>query len=212
MRIFPFHLGLSFTFLSAFLLWQASPPAQAQTGNQSDVTGAIVTTSDISGGAFTHSQPGGRGVAHFSSFTVQTVVNQAAITVLKQLNINSLTSPTGTSISPETQQRLLLILTASKSVPEKASFAQIITALSSDQGGSTASEARQLAASLEGLFKTRSTTATSPKVSINANRLLAAIKAYNQLVNHSSAQFLNNPPPELVGIRSVLSELIKAVS
>ncbi len=210
MKIFRLYLSLSFTFLSAFLLWQASPRAQAQTGNQSDVTGAIVTTSDISGGAFTHSQPGGRGVVHFSSFTVQTVVNQAAVNVVHQLNINSLTSPGGTSIAPEIQQRLLLILTGSKSAPEKASLARIITALSSDQGGPAASEARQLAASLKGLFKTRSTTA-SAQVKVNATQLLAAIKAYNQLVNHSSAQFLNNPPPELVGIRSVLSELIKAL-
>ncbi|MBR8833981.1 MAG: hypothetical protein DSM106950_08060 [Stigonema ocellatum SAG 48.90 = DSM 106950] len=209
MRNFPFHLGLSNTIVSAFMLCQMSQPVQAQNGNQSDVTGAIVTTSDISGGTFIHSQPGGRGL-QFSSVTVQAGVYQAAAKVVNQLNLNSLTSPAGTPIPPETQQLLLRFLTTSRSVQGNGSIEQITNALSSAQGGPTVNQAQQLANSLEGLLKTG--TANPSQIKINPARLMAALKAYNQLIDNSSAEFLNNPPSELLGIGSVLSELSKALS
>ena len=58
---FPFYLGLSLVMLCQALL-----PVQAQRGNQSDVTGAIVTTSDIKG-PFFNSTPERGSQVEFSS-------------------------------------------------------------------------------------------------------------------------------------------------
>ena len=210
---FPFHLILSFTFGSAFILCQASLPAQAQKGNQSDVTGAIVTTSDIAGGTFAPSPAGGRGRVAFASNTVQAAVNQAALNVLNQLSINAITSPAGNPIPAGTQQTLLSVLTGPKSVQVNAGSEQITNALSSVQGGPTVNQAQQLVNSLQGLLKTNSASGRQvSNVKVNPTRLLAAVKAYNNLINASSAQFLNNPPPELLAIRAVLSQLINNLS
>ena len=214
---FPFNLILSFTFGSAFILCLASLPAQAQKGNQSDVTGAIVTSSEVAGGTFAPSPAGGRGQVAFTSNTVQAAVNQAALNVLNQLSINAITSPAGNPIPAETQQTLLIVLTASGSVEANAGIGQITNALSSVPGGPTVTEVQQLLNSLQGLLKTGPATATKSlkqvsNVKVNPTRLLAAVKAYNNLINASSAQFLNNPPPELLAIRSVLSQLINTLS
>ena len=45
---------------------------------------------------------------------------------------------------------------------------------------------------------------------VDPKRLLAAVAAYNALIKASSAEFLQNPPPELITIRAVLSELVNA--
>ncbi len=211
---FPFHLILSFTFGSAFILCQASLPALAQKGNQSDVTGAIVTSSEVAGGTFAPSPAGERGRVAFTSNTVRAAVNQAALNVLNQLSINAITSLAGNPIPAGTQQTLLSVLTAPRSVQVNAGSRQITNALSSVQGGPTDNQAaQQLVNSLQGLLKTNS---ASPRqisnVKVNPAQLMAAVKAYNNLINGSSAQFLNSPPPELLAIRSVLSQLINTLS
>ena len=214
---FPFHLILSFTFGSAFILCQASLPAQAQKGNQSDVTGASVTTSDIAGGTFAPSPAGGRGQVAFTSSTDQVIVNQAAVKLLNQLITITLTSSVDSSIPSGTQQNLLSVLTASGSLQANASIGFTSALSSSVQGGPTVKQAQQLVNSLKGLLKTNPATANPSSrqvsnVKVNPTRLVAAVKAYNDLINASSAQFLNNPPPELLAIRSVLSQLINSLS
>ncbi|MEH1823869.1 MAG: hypothetical protein V7L22_00645 [Nostoc sp.] len=276
---FPLRLSLSFTFGAALMLFQTSLPAQAQTGNQSDVTGAIVTTSDITGGNFTKPSAGGNVQVVFSSYSVQVVVNDAALEILRQLNINSLTSPDGNPIPFETQQTLLSVLTASRSVQGNAND-RLTNSLSSVQGGSIVNQAQQLVNSLQGLLTIDSAITTKladvqfnesqlnavvnpqnavnidnfniipipenaslniftaskyeqgnpelfttistegllnlmlvqvQNVKINPTRLMTAVKAYNNLIDNSSAQFLNNPPPELLAVQSVLSQLIKSL-
>ncbi len=208
---FPFHLILSFTFGSAFILCQASLPAQAQKGNQSDVTGASVTTSDIAGGTFAPSPAGGRGQVAFTRSTDQAIVNQAAVKVLNRLITITLTSAVDNPIPSGTQQNLLSVLTASRSVQVNAR--QITNTLSSVQGGPTVNQAQQLVNSLQGLLKTNSASRRQvSNVKVNPTQLVAAVKAYNNLINASSAQFLNNPPPELLAIRAVLSQLINNLS
>ncbi|MEH1823010.1 MAG: hypothetical protein V7L31_28695 [Nostoc sp.] len=276
---FSFRLSLSFTFGAALMLFQTSLPAQAQTGNQSDVTGAIVTTSDITGGTFTKPSVGGNVQVVFSSYSVQVVVNDAALEILRQLNINSLTSPDGNPIPFETQQTLLSVLTASRSVQGNAND-RLTNSLSSVQSGSIVNQAQQLVNSLQGLLTIDSAITTKladvqfnesqlntaintqnavnidnftitpipenaslniftgskyeqgnpelfttistedilnlmlvqvQNVKINPTRLMIAVKAYNNLIDNSSAQFLNNPPPELLAVQSVLSQLIKSL-
>ncbi len=244
---FPFHLILNFSFGSAFILCQTSLPAQAQKGNQSDVTGAIVTSSEVAGGTFAPEPTAGRGRVAFTNNTVRSAVNQAARNIVNQLSINAITLPAGNPIPAGTQQILLNVLTAPISVQVNAGSGQITNALSSVQAGSTNNlAAQQLVNSLQGLLKTNSaspgqvssvqgdstnnqasqqlvnslkgllkTNSASPRqvsnVKVNPNQLVAAVKAYNNLINASSAQFLNNPPPELLGIRSVLSQLINTL-
>jgi hypothetical protein len=226
---FPFHLGLSFTFALGLIICQTSQPASAQTNNQSDVTGAIVTTGDISGGRFSGNQsniPGGtlttgdisgntlppvqvgRGVRQrvvFAKPYIQNALNQTALNILNQLSTNSFTSPSGQPIPSGTQQILLNVLT--ESVESKTSIEQITQALSSVEGG------QQLAKSLEGLLQTNK----SKKISlangrVNPIQLVLAMNAYNNLINNSSAQFLNNPSPELKAIQLVLLQLVNSVS
>ncbi|MEH2434732.1 MAG: hypothetical protein V7K25_10855 [Nostoc sp.] len=193
------------------MLFQVSLPAQAQTGNQSDVTGAIVTTSDIVGGTFTQPSQGGSVQAVFPS-SVQAIVNQTALDVIGRLNVNSLTSPLGNSIPSETQQNLLSVLTTSRSLQENAN-SRLMNSLSSVQGGPIGNQVQQLVNSLQGLVTISPASVTTlPNVQINPTKLIAAVKNYNDLIDNSSEQFLNNPPPELLGIQSILLQLTKALS
>lgn len=210
-RHFPFHLGLSFTFGAVLMLCQTSLPAQAQTGNQSDVTGAIVTTSDIAGGTFAHSTVGRSGRVVFTRSTDQAIVNQSAAKVLNQLNIITLTSPAGNPIPSETQQNLLSVLTGSGPLQATASSG-LTNALSSVQGGPTVDEAQQLVSNLHGLLTGGLKQREVRYAKVNPTRLVAAVKAYNHLIDTSSAEFLNNPPPQLLAIQSLLLQLIKPLS
>ncbi|MDZ7958338.1 MAG: hypothetical protein RMY34_10625 [Aulosira sp. DedQUE10] len=225
---FPFHLGLSFTFTLALITCQTSQPASAQYNGQSDGSGVIVTTGDITGGTFSGTQSttggtlttgdingntlpqvgAGRGVRQIVVFAkpyIQNSLNQTALQILNQLSTNNFTSQAGQAIPLGTQQILLNVLT--ESVESKTSIEQITQALSSVEGS------QQLAKSLEGLLQTNK----SKKISlangrVNAIQLVLAMNAYNNLINNSSAQFLNNPPPELKAIQSVLLQLVNSVS
>jgi len=68
--------------------------------------------------------------------------------------------------------------------------------------------ARDLASSLLGLVKCSSVAPASCK--IKPAKLLAAVYAYNAVINSSSEEFLRNPPTALLAIRAILSELVDA--
>jgi hypothetical protein len=230
-----FSLGLISAW--ALILCQISQPASAQTGNQSDVTGAIVTTGDITGGAFfrtrtdftgtniitgdvkggvfSPSTNGGRviqGVV-FAKRLIQIAVNQTALNILNRLSLNSFTSLSGQPIPIQTQRTLLGLLTSKESVQLNTDSDPIAKALSGVPGSSTAEQAQQLVNSLRGLLQTdRSKQTRLANGQVNAIRLVGAVNAYNNLINNSSAQFLNNPSPELQAIQSVLLQLVNPVS
>ncbi len=237
---FPFYLGLSFAF-SAVMLCIASLPVQAQRGNQSDVTGAIVTTSDIKGPFFDSTPQRGSQVEF--SYGLRRVVSEASVKVIQDLNGNSLTLVSGRPIvtfhsppckiaetqpletlecerlrpiPPETQQSLLRILLASRSTEVNPTSQQMTKALSGVQGGPTVEQAEQLTDSLRGLLKNfRLTTNRSQTQQryrrVSVTQLLAAVKAYNNIIDHSSAQYLSNPPSELLAIRSVLTQITTSI-
>ncbi|MDF5732331.1 MAG: hypothetical protein PUP92_31105 [Rhizonema sp. PD38] len=214
---FPFSLSLSVAF-STVMLCQASLPVQAQRGNQSDVTGAIVTTSDIKGPFFSPTPQRGRGgVVRFNSNGLRRVASEASIKVIDQLNLNSLTSVSGRPIPSQTQQSLLRILLASRSTEVTPTSQQITKALSGVQGGPTVQQAEQLVDSLQGLLKNfRLTTTIRLQAEvryrrISATRLLVALNAYNNIIDRSSAQYLSNPPSELLAIRSVLTQITDSI-
>ncbi|OUL36901.1 hypothetical protein BV372_04485 [Nostoc sp. T09] len=243
---FPFHLGLSFTFALALITCQTSQPASAQAFNQqTDVTGNIITTGDITGGTFQnpptntggtvtigdiqggtlpYSVTGGRDIKEvvFKSPSIQASVNNTALEIVSKLDTNSLTSLTGQPIASETQKNLRSVLTGSECVPStdedrkkitdagnrdntNACTGQITAALSSVQGNPGLDQVQQLANKLQGLLKTNQSKQVDPI------RLVNVVNAYNNLIDNSSAEFLNNPPPELQAIQSVLLQLVNSV-
>ncbi len=215
---FPFSLSLSVAF-STVILCQASLPVQAQRGNQSDVTGAIVTTSDIKGPFFSPTPQRGRGTGaggqvEFNSYGLRRVVSEASVKVIDELNSNTLPSASGRPIPSETQQSLLRILLASRSTEVTPTSQQITKALTGVQGGPTVQQAEQLTDSLRGLLKNFRISREQGEVRyrrVDATRLLAALNAYNNIIDRSSAQYLSNPPSELLAIRSVLTQITASI-
>jgi hypothetical protein len=108
--------------------------------------------------------------------------------------------PTNTPAS--VQQQLALLLTGdptNKSLFEDSRLNPLLSALA--KGGSEETIVLQLAKSLLGLFR---------GYKVDPKRLLAAVAAYNALIKASRAEFLKTPPPELLAIREILSQLVEA--
>ncbi|MBO0349788.1 hypothetical protein J0895_11840 [Phormidium pseudopriestleyi FRX01] len=167
---------------------ETNPSSDAQ-GQQ----GVISTTGDIGGfGSGTGSQTifAGRGDA-------QSAVNEAGTIVLSQLNVGNITATTGASISVEAQQLVAVVLTTG----QVNSVNALSTALSNTPGGPSSEVARRLASKLARLLA---------EGQVNAEQLLDAIRSYNEMIMQSNAEFLGNPPAELLAIQISLSRLIEA--
>lgn len=174
------NLGLGLALGSSLLL---SETALAQTpAFNSDVTGPIMTTSDVVNGAFIPDR-GGRGRLAFRTEAIASAVNQAAASVNSQTANNSLGN----------------VLTGTGNVAASAS--QLESGLVNATEGINPTLARNVVANLQGLT-------TNGRV--DAVRLAAAVEAYNALINSSSGVFLSEPPDELLAIQSVLAALLNA--
>jgi hypothetical protein len=195
---FPLQIGLGFA-LAIVGVVSHTPTAQAQSGNQSDTTGAIVTTSDIVSGALVSAE-GGELVIVYITRPIEEAVNGAASLVNQQLaagNLPVLSTDTPTAIPLTVQQNIEVLLTANGNV--SASAAQIESGLVS--AGADASLAANLVASLRGL---------NSGGTVDAAQFQAAIEAYNALINGSPDSFVIEIPEELRAIRSVLGILLNA--
>jgi hypothetical protein len=204
MKIKREHLPLGFA-LGCSLVLGGTLPAGAQTGNQSDITGVITTTSDIAGGAFA---PGGT-ITTFTNPDIQAAVDEAAALISTQLAGGALpvaaTNTPITSISATVQQSLQSLLTETGNVAAVSS--QIESALINAPGATNTTEnttlVRNLITSLQGL---------TAGGSVSPPELVAAAEAYNAVIDASNGAFLTNPPPELLAIQSALSRLVNAAS
>jgi hypothetical protein len=179
-------------------LFSGTPQAQAQTGNQSDVTGTVVTTSDLVGGF----SPGGdrRINQAFRSVVIQNAVNTAAVSanqLMAQANLPIVAFGPRTAISEIAQRNLECACTRSSNA--KSCVSEIERDLVN--AGANPTLARNLAASFEGL---------TAGGRVEAAKLVIAVRAYNALINNSSAEFLSNPPESLRAIQSVLGILLNA--
>ncbi|PPS42782.1 hypothetical protein [Chroococcidiopsis sp. TS-821] len=178
-------------------LFVFATPAQAQVGNASDVTGAIITTGDIAGGAFAPIPRGGSR-AFLSSAALALALRQAIGIISAQLAQGTLpVAVPGVAIAsiPVTvQQTLLALLTGTG---DSDALESAIASLVDDPA-----LAAELIGALQGLIANGT---ASP-----AN-LLAAVQAYNAVIDASGAA-LGNPPPELVAVQSVLTALVTATS
>lgn len=196
MRHFAFQLGLSLTVgVAGILSMTASSHAQPVL---SDVTGNIITTSDIVGDYFGRGG-GGELVLVFETSEIRANVFDAAGIVnerLAQRNLPGVGNDTS-PISASVQQNLALVVTGTGNVD--AGVSRIQNALVN--AGANPTLAQNLATSLSGL---------TAGGSVNAAQFAAVVEAYNALINASSFEFLREPPEELRAIRSVLAILLNA--
>jgi hypothetical protein len=172
-------------------------PVMAQTGNQSDITGPVLSTSDFAGQTIpttTVTVTGFQG-----GEPAQISVNQAAASVNTQLADNNLTSPTGTPIPPAIQELLLGILTGDAQAGNNINA--VTAALTTAPGAPPLNVIQDLLNRLEGL--------TSDNT-VNPVNLLAAVQAYNAMILASNEAFLANPPAELRAIQVFLAALVEA--
>jgi hypothetical protein len=171
-------------------------PGMAQTGNQSDATGPILSTGDFAGQTF----PTTTTVTGFQGGEpAQISVNQAAASVNTLLADNNLTSPTGTPIPPAVQQSLLSILTGEAQAGNNINA--VIAALYAVPGAPPLNVIEDLLALLERLTKDKK---------VVPAKLLAAVQAYNAMILASNEAFLANPPAELQAIQAFLAALVGA--
>ncbi|TRU45072.1 MAG: hypothetical protein EWV49_19170 [Microcystis aeruginosa Ma_QC_Ch_20071001_S25] len=173
-------------------------PVMAQTGNQSDITGPILSTSDFAGQTLpittTVTVTGFQG-----GEPAQIAVNQAAASVNTQLADNNLTSPTGTPIPPAFQESILSILTGDAQAGNNINA--VTAALYTAPGAPPLNVIEDLLASLERLTKDEK---------VVPAKLLAAVQAYNVMILASNEEFLRNPPAELRAIQASLAKLVEA--
>lgn len=175
-------------------------PVMAQTGNQSDITGPILSTSDLAGQ--TISLPittTVTGLGFQGGEPAQISVNQTAASVNTQLANNGLTSPTGTPISPTVQQPILSILTADAQAGNN--ITAVTAALTTVPGAPPLSVIQNLLDGLNGL---------TSGGAVNPANLLAAVQTYNEMILASNEAFLASPPAELRAIQASLAALVEA--
>ncbi|WP_271989973.1 hypothetical protein [Microcystis aeruginosa] len=169
-------------------------PVMAQTGNQSDITGPILSTSDFAGQTLPITTTV-TGLGFQGGEPAQISVNQEAASVNTQLADNNLTSPTGIPIPAAIQELLLGILTGD------AQVANNINALAAPFSGAPPDLIQDLLNRLDGLTLGNT---------VNPVNLLAAVQAYNTMILASNEAFLANPPAELRAIQAFLAALVGA--
>ena len=185
------------SLVAAVLLTNALvSPVMAQTGNQSDITGPILSTSDFAGQTIPTTTVTGLGFQ--GGEPAQISVNQTAASVNALLASNNLTSPTGTPIPAAVQELLLSILTGDAQAGNNINA--VIAALYSAPGTAPLNVIEDLLASLERLLKDKK---------VVPAKLLAAVRAYNAMILASNEEFLRNPPAELRAIQAFLAKLVQ---
>ncbi|MBE9016635.1 hypothetical protein IQ272_10910 [Chroococcidiopsidales cyanobacterium LEGE 13417] len=177
-------LGLA---LGSSLLF-GSLPTLAQSNNQSDITGFIITTGDIVGGAFA---PGRNGDFNPAA---QVAIDRAAAALNGLLAKGAIAG-----IPVETQQALASILTETGNSTSAAT--QFQTTLVA--AGADAKLAAGFVKSLQGL--------TAGSV-ISPGKLVGAIEAYNALINGGSGNFLQVAAPQLQAVKAALLQLAEALT
>lgn len=172
-------------------------PVMAQTGNQSDITGPILSTGDFAGQTIPITTTV-TGLGFQGGEPAQISVNQAAASVNTQLADNNLTSPTGTPIPAAIQELLLSILTGDAQAGNNINA--VIAGLYSAPGAPPLNVIQDLLDSLEGLTRDEK---------VVPAKLLAAVQAYNAMILASNEEFLRNPPAELRAIQAFLAKLVQ---
>lgn len=193
------HVVLGFALAISGVVSQ-TPQARSQSGNQSDITGAIITTSDVAGG-FNFSGGDRKKIIAFRTQEIQSAVNIAATSINQRLGQGSLpivaTDSSQTTISVTVQQNLQIILINEGNVD--ASVTRYVNGLVS--AGADKSLSQNLVTSLVGL---------TANGKVQAAQCQRVVRAYNVFVENSTIEVFSNNPDELRAIRSVLAILLNA--
>lgn len=187
MKFLSVYLNLSLVLGVPISINKTIAPSFAQTGNQSDSSGTILSTGDFAGQTLPS--------------TAIPLTTIATDSVNSSLTLNELTTPTGSSISVAAQQEVLNILTQGDQ--SNISMNSVIDALSASPGGPPLSVIQDLLSSLEGLTKNKT---------LSSAKLLVALQAYNATILASQEEFLGKPPAELLAIQAALIQLVKAAT
>ncbi|NEQ33220.1 MAG: hypothetical protein F6K04_19845 [Leptolyngbya sp. SIO4C5] len=190
MKVFSRPLGFS-VLASCLIIGLGSAPAEAQTGNASDVTGNIITTSDIAGGAF---QP-------LPSTPVRGTPVAAAIDAALDESIARLAA--GTLAPPANGLASGVTATDYRSA-QTSLYSQLVS-----PGGNAAALQNSLIAqgapagpTQQLMTRLVSFLSGSPA----AASLGATVQAYNAVVGAAGADFLTNIPAEFQVIQALLAE------
>ncbi|MDJ0706904.1 MAG: hypothetical protein QNJ46_26825 [Leptolyngbyaceae cyanobacterium MO_188.B28] len=176
----------SFGLGAALIVLFSALPVLAQSGgNLSDVTGAIVTTSDVAGGAFTP-QPGGDTETRlvYADPAAQGQINRALSDVTSQLEA---VLGAGSSLGDDG--------------PTAGQRQALIDAVSNPAKGVSAAQAERLAAVLEQIWQSQT---------VSPAQLLEAVAAYNNIVSTADDDYILNLPTLLQQIREVLAPIVRA--
>ena len=183
-RLQPWRLP-GFGLGTALLLLFSALPASAQSGNLSDVTGAIVTTSDIAGGSYYPLEDGEAisGLA-YADPAAEVAVNNALFNVTPQL------------------QAILGLDSATDLDGPSAEQAQtLINNLANEANGVSISQAERLVLALVDIWQAQS---------VSPAQLLEATAAFNDIVSTADNGYILNPPTPFQQIRAVLNPLVIA--
>lgn len=169
---------------AALLLLCPAWPVRAQSNNLSDVTGAIVTTSDIAGGSFQPGRPGATEVRLvYANPAAQGAVNTALSNATPQL------------------QEILGVTATDIAGPSADQTQTLINTLSNTAKGVSVSQAEQLVTALVQIWQSQS---------VSPTQLLNAVTAFNDIVNTADNDYILNPPTLFQQIRAVLNPLVLA--
>lgn len=167
------------------LLLCSVSPAPAQSGNQSDVTGPIVTSSDIAGGAFSAQEDD------------QEITGFAYADPAAQVAVNTILS----NVAPQLQTILGVDLVTDIDGPSADQQQTLINTLANEARGVSVSQAERLVGVLVRIWQSQ---AVSPA------ELLEAVTAFNDIVGTADDDYILNPPTLFQQIREVLNPLVLA--
>lgn len=214
-------LGLTGCLVSVqpLVLAQGVPPAVRNTD-----LGGTGFGSEIRGGPAGFGGGFGTRIALPSS-EAEEAVCAAAATLLVELEAGTFTTENGIAIAPDVQQALQVALTN----PTEANSEILINALVANSNVTT-QEAEALVYALSGLLRLAVISAVPEgenlvasnvlpqliaqscpnRFAIDAEQFLEAVEAYNVIIDRLSVEELRNPPAVILGIRTVLSELVQS--
>ncbi len=225
-------LSLGLSFGTSVFMFMLAPKAIA--GNFSDVSGSILTTSDLVGGAFAPGSNNRR--ISFQSDGIRAAVNQTAQEINSRLGSQSLPVTTpgvpAGNISPTAQNALAqLINQQNGNALNRNTTGQSETSLNNAGGASRPAEVPVNAADINAAASQIETSlingggASNPTTvrnlvsslrgltadnQVNPAKLQSAVVSYNDLIKSASDNYITNPPQELLAIDSILSYLVKA--
>lgn len=188
----------------------AAAPLAAQTGNQTDVTGPILTGSGPSGGSFL-----GAGLRSenemFGRVGNQVVFRNARIGCAVRGAANAWRDSVQALQRSPAEQRVLDLVTASEGSPALASLGPSITAAlthGGDAGSPFGLAARRLADAMGGLLRNRGGCTQSRQDYGEAPQWQEAIEAFKAFVHDAPDSAFTPPAPELIAIHAALQSVV----